>query len=152
LKDTEYFIILNLYTNVYAFCIISYFSGGAMKNKNYACYCCNIHHDSLLTAGSKSSCYNQTIFDENLMARLSEEHTDLVCQWPHLTQYPYKDSRIWCGREGLVTFQSDSRHIEYDYTGVPLNARVQYLQLLEKALHIIRNVQVIGQRSAELQM
>lgn len=97
-----------------------------MKNKKYACYCCNIHKENILTPNvlpctdcirlGVRTCYHQTISDENLMAWLSEEHAGLVRHWPHLTQYPYKDSRIRCGREGLATFQSDSRHIEYDYT------------------------------------
>jgi hypothetical protein len=108
-----------------AFYVVFYYSGRAMKNEKYAYYCCNINRENILTPNvlpctdciwlGVSTCYHQTISDENLMAQLSEEHADLVHHWPHLTQYPYKDSRIRCGREGLATFQSDSRHIEYDY-------------------------------------
>jgi hypothetical protein len=86
------------------------------------------------------------------MARLAEEYAELVHQWPHLRQYPFKESRIRCRREGLATFHSDNRHIEYDFARASLNSHVQYLQLLEKELRM-RNVQVAaGQQITELQV
>ncbi len=125
-----------------------------MKNKKFACYCCNVHRDNLLTH-SRLPCedciwlnetkpyFHQAISDEILMAQLAEEYVDLLHQWPHLMQYPFKLSCMWCGRECLAMFRSENRHIEYDYAGALLNARVQYLQLLEKELQM-RNVQLVG--------
>jgi hypothetical protein len=77
------------------------------------------------------------------MAQLAEDYVDLLHQWPHLMQYPFKLSCMWCGRECLAMFHSENRHIEYDYAGASLNARVQYLQLLEKELQM-RNGQLVG--------
>jgi hypothetical protein len=56
-------------------------TGGAMKVKNYACYCCNIHRSKLATPNQahcadcvwlighlQEPCYHQVISDENSMA------------------------------------------------------------------------------------
>ncbi len=79
--------------------------GGAMKHIKYACYCCNIHRDNILTPnilrcedcvrlGVTTPCYHQAISDEQLMIRLSEEHAELQRQWPHLAAFPIRGSRI----------------------------------------------------------
>ena len=76
-----------------------------MKNKKYACYCCNIHKDNLLTPnvlpcehcillGSTYPCYHQAISDEGLMIRLRAERDDLLQQLPHLAAYPICGSRV----------------------------------------------------------
>ena len=134
-----------------------------MKHKKYACYCCNIHRDNLLTPnilrcedcvrlGVTTPCYHQAISDEQLMIRLREEHAELQLQWPHLAAFPIRGSRIRCGTEGLADYRSDPRHIEYEYsTRGTLSSRVTYLQLLQKELQI-RNIIPAGRQIAELQL
>jgi hypothetical protein len=114
-----------------------------MKNKKYACYCCNIHRDSLLRPsdapcedcvrlGQTQPCYHQAISDEGLMIWLRTEQDELLQQLPHLASYPISGSHIRCGRDGLADYRSDPRHIEYEYASRgSLSTHVSYLQLLQ---------------------
>jgi hypothetical protein len=134
-----------------------------MKNKKYACYCCNIHRDSILRLndvpcedcvrlGQTQPCYHQAISDEGLMIRLRAECDDLLQQLPHLAAYPIHGSRVRCGRDGLADYRSDPRHIEYDYASQgSLSTRVSYLQLLQKELQL-QNIEPVGRQIAELQV
>lgn len=117
-----------------------------MKNKIYACYCCNIHRDALATPNTVpcvdcvrlgrtgEPCYHQVISDENLMTRLRGEHLDLLRSWPHLERYPYTGSKIRFGTTGVVDATADNRHIDYEP-----NTRVQKIahrKLLEDELRM----------------
>jgi hypothetical protein len=91
-----------------------------MKNKIYACYCCNIHRDALATPntaqcndclrlGRTEPCYHQVVSDENLMGRLKQERQDLLQSWPHLNRYPYTGTKIRFGSTGVIDATTDKR-------------------------------------------
>ena len=121
--------------------------GGAMKNSRYACYCCTIHRDDLAKpnqqlcedclAEGNSMCYHQDISDEDLLDRLEAEQADLLRQWPHLHNMPYKESTIRFGASGIGDALTDPKHIEFQ----PRNhvERIRYVDLLRKEL-TLRNL------------
>jgi len=72
--------------------------GGAMKSKNFACYCCNIHKNDLIKPNAvlceeciagKSTlpCYHQPILDKELIKRFRTEKCELPHQVSHSLWY-----------------------------------------------------------------
>jgi hypothetical protein len=131
--------------------------GGAMKSKNFACYCCNIHKNDLVKANavpcddciagnSLHPCYHQLISDEVLIQRFRTEKCELEQHWPHLLLLPPTRSRIRFGTLDISDPRYDPLHIEYVPTSV--NARIQHARLIEEEL-IMRGLHVIGANAAE---
>jgi len=101
--------------------------GGAMKNKKYGCYCCNIHKDDLakpnstpcpdcIRLGIEEACYHQEVSDEALMERLKREFEDLTRENPYLAEFQFKNSKIRSGSTAIRDHRSDHRHIDFDTT------------------------------------
>jgi hypothetical protein len=116
-----------------------------MKNKIYACYCCNIHRDALATPNvalctecirlsRTGPCYHQVVSDENLMHRLREEQQDLRNAWSHLNGYPYAASKIRIGNSGIADAAVDNRHI--DCEPISRVQKVAYRKLLEDEMRL----------------
>jgi hypothetical protein len=121
--------------------------GGAMKNKNYACYCCSIHKDSLakpnparcqdcIALQMEEPCYHQQVSDEALMQRLKEDHDDMVSQYPYLLNFEFKNSRIRSGASAVRDNRSDNRHIDFDMINSSITSRLQFRSLLENELRL----------------
>jgi len=113
--------------------------GGAMKSKNFACYCCNIQKNDLIKANavpcddciagnSPHPCYHQPISDGELIQRFRTEKRELEQHWPHLLLLPRTRSRICFGTISEPRY--DPLHIEYVPTSV--NTRIQHARLIEK--------------------
>jgi len=92
--------------------------GGAMKNKRFACYCCNIHKDDLAkpnqvrcqdceSQGFDAPCYHQEMSDEDLMERLKSELEELKRDYPYLDQFQYNHSKIRFGHTLIWDHRSD---------------------------------------------
>jgi len=75
-------------------------TGGAMKAKKYACYCCTIHRDELtkpnenpcndcICLQNTQPCYHKSECDENILERMKEERDECLVNWPHLQSLPY---------------------------------------------------------------
>jgi len=123
-----------------------------MKNCQYACYCCNIHWDDIATPNNtlfddcvrevSKQCYHQEISDEALIEWLHAEAQDFLQHWPHLVNFPVKQSCIRVGSNGVNgDCTRDSRLIEF----LPRNhmERIKYTDLLQKEL-ILRGHNVEG--------
>lgn len=134
--------------------------GGAMKNKTYGCYCCNIHKNDLCKAnvlpchdcqanGLTQACYHQPVSDEAMLERLKAEKIEHEQAWPHLArvQLPLPGSKIRFGSTGMIDPRTDPRHI--DYVGPSVEARVQHVRLLENELRL-RGIPPASRRGAEL--
>jgi hypothetical protein len=75
--------------------------GGAMKNKKFACYCCDIHRDDLIIPNNvpctdctrlslTNHCYHRAVCNDNWRAWLEEERALLVESYPHLLLMPFE--------------------------------------------------------------
>jgi hypothetical protein len=126
--------------------------GGAMKNKKYGCYCCNVHKDDLakpngepcddcIQQGVAQPCYHHQVSDESLMEHLQDEYDDLVRDYPYLLTFPFKNSRIRNGTTAVHDTRSDFRHIDFDMANSSVTSRLQFRSLLEKELRL-RNMAV----------
>lgn len=132
--------------------------GGAMKNKNYACYCCSIHKDNLakpnptrcqdcIDLGMEEPCYHQQVSDEALMQRLQDDYDDMVSQYPYLLNFQFNNSRIRSGTSAVRDNRSDYRHIDFDMVNSSVTSRLQFRSLLEKELRL-RNKPILQQVEA----
>ena len=112
-------------------------AGGAMKCKNYACYCCSIHRDDLakqqatpctdcVRLGRTQPCYHQQVTDENLIERLKHEREEHLSTWPHLHSMPaiIKRSRVRCGNVGIVEAEHDPLNVEFQPTNFRDGAKI----------------------------
>ena len=135
--------------------------GGAMKNKTYGCYCCNIHKNDLHKAnllpcqdchvnGITHPCYHQPVSDEAMLERLKAEKIQHEQAWPHLlcVPLPIHGSTIHFG-PNVVDPSTDPRHIEFQ--GVSIEVWVQHVRLLEKELQL-RGIPPLGRTGAELRI
>ncbi len=136
--------------------------GGAMKNKIYGCYCCNIHRDDLvrpnllpchdcmvLEPENGPPCYHQEVADEQLFERLRVEKSEHEAVWPHLALLPLARSRVRFGEAGVNNSVHDPMHIEY--RGTTISQRQQHHRLLETELSI-RNIAEAGRSTEELRI
>ncbi len=136
--------------------------GGAMKNKIYGCYCCNIHRDALvqpnllpchdcivLEPENRLLCYHQEVADEQLFEHLRVEKSEHEAAWPHLALLPLARSRIHFNKAGVNNSVLDPLHIEY--RGTTISQRPQHHRLLETELSI-RNTVEAGCSTAELRI
>ena len=121
--------------------------GGAMKNKNFGCYCCNIFKEDLarpncalcvdcIQLGKSEPCYHQQVSDEALMLRLQDEFNDMVRDYPYLSNFDVLQSRIHSGTTAVRDHRSDYRHIDFDTASATVAARLQFRSLLEKELRL----------------
>jgi hypothetical protein len=118
-------------------------TGGAMKAKKYACYCCTIHRDELTKPNENpcndctrlqntQPCYHKSECDENILERMKEERDECLVNWPHLQSLPYgRLSRLRCGdtEETMQATNRDPLHIEYE--PISRGEKVAYCNLLE---------------------
>jgi len=103
-------------------------TGGAMKAKTYACYCCTIHRDDLCKPNNTpcddcvllhntGPCYHKSECDETILERMKEERDEILTSWPHLHSLPYgRLSRLRCGdsEQTVQAANQDPLHIEYE--------------------------------------
>jgi hypothetical protein len=134
--------------------------GGAMKNKMYGCYCCNIHRDDLvwpnllpchdcmvLEPENRPPCYHQEVADEQLFEHLRVEKSQHEAAWPHLALLPLARGSVRFGEAGVNNSVHDPMHIEY--RGTTISQRQQHRRLLETELSI-RNIVETGRSTEEL--
>jgi hypothetical protein len=135
-----------------------------MKNRIYACYCCNVHRDDLAKPnvlpcadcrrlGLQRPCYHTEVSDESLLDSLKEEVTSMAAEFPYLeTDYPIRGSRIKSYRGTQVrNAASDDNHIDFDYTACSVTRRVRYIGLLKKELRL-RGMTVLSEQPADLRL
>jgi hypothetical protein len=121
--------------------------GGAMKNKRYACYCCNIHRDDLAkpnpircidceAQGIEEPCYHQEMSDEALMERLKSELADINREYDYLDKFEFKKSKIRCGNTAIRDHRSDFRHIDFDFSRASTQSCLQFRSLVANELKL----------------
>jgi len=121
--------------------------GGAMKNKNFACYCCNIRKDELAKPNnpkcqdctarrSPHPCYHHPVSDEELMDRLKNEYEDLLRDYPYLSRIDLKRSRMRCGTDAVRDHRSDYRHIDFDLVNNSVSTGLQFRNLVISELRL----------------
>jgi hypothetical protein len=120
--------------------------GGAMKNKIYACYCCDIHRDDLckpnaepcsdcIRLGRTEPCYHRPVSDANWRERLSDEKRLLCESYSHLNHFPFSQpSRIRFTDDAVNEAAVDPMSIEFQ----PQNIRqkMAFRSLLESELRL----------------
>jgi hypothetical protein len=95
-----------------------------MKRKIYRCYCCNIHKDDLARPnvlpcencrwlGNGRPCFHTQISDEALLHRLKEEYSVLQEEYPYLTNYLYRQSKIKFSTAQLMEAWQDKNYIAF---------------------------------------
>jgi hypothetical protein len=103
-------------------------TGGAIKAKIYACYCCTIHRDDLCKPNNTPCddcvrlhntglCYHKSECNETILERMKEERDEILTSWPHLHSLPYgRLSRLQCGdsEQTVQAANQDPLHIEYE--------------------------------------
>jgi hypothetical protein len=121
--------------------------GGAMKNKNFGCYCCNIyksdlarpnstHCDDCIQLGIEEPCYHQQVSDDALMQRLQDEYNDMVRDYPYLLNFDFNKSRMRSGTTAARDRHSDYRYIDFDVVGATVASRLQFRSFVDKELQL----------------
>jgi hypothetical protein len=126
---------------------------GAMKNKKYGCYCCNINRDDLakpnvlrcdecMLLGINHPCYHPAVLDEDLMQHLNEEYNVMVRDYPYLLTCDFKLLHICSGTMAVRDIRSDYCHIDFDVANSTVPNRLPFQTLLEKELRL-RDKQIL---------
>ena len=133
-----------------------------MKNKIYACYCCNIHRDDLAKPnvlpcadccrlGQQNPCFHKEVSDETVLERLKVECRELFSTHAYLRDYPFKQSKVKIGNNQIRSTRTDDCHIDFDYTSCSVTRRVAFIGLLKKELRL-RNQEIPSQQPASMHL
>ncbi len=114
--------------------------GGAMKNKKFACYCCDIHRDNLIVPNESpcldcvrlsrtERCYHREVCDENWRDRLVQERNRLLVAYPYLSRMPYRQRSLLHFSDDAIDIAAVDPH-NIDFQPRNYRQKAQFRQLV----------------------
>ncbi len=116
--------------------------GGAMKNKIYGCYCCDVYRDELCVPFTTpcsdcvwlqrtEPCYHRTVSDASWRARLTEDRDLLVQAYFHLLQMPFTERSVLRFTNNSID-KAAVDPLNIDFQPRNFRQKAQFRALLEK--------------------